>query len=975
MRKSKAFLAVVFTCGLIISASPMTTNAASKTLTITNKMVKKGKVIVPKGTYSSITIKNSVKDAKIYIKNGVKVQKAVNLDANAAYKVYFQSGTNIKNIAVKNVTKTTSSKYPTIYVESGSKVGMVTTSKSVKVQEVGSGDVSKIFVKPENKKEKITVTVRNTKANMEVTGGTGKASVSVNVSNSIIGSAIISGGSNAGTVSFYDKSNESKIENSRINSVVVNTKANVNVGVDTRSATVKKLAKTAKVNVSNQAVVTKVNAQASNFAVTVNKGSKVSTIVTSGSSTAVTGKSGSTISTIIASGKNSTVSVGSKNKVSSITTSGAQSRISLGASASVTKSLSVKGTQSVVTVNENATVSNLLLSGSKETLSTKKGAVVSKLTVSGDSSTITASSQSTVTTVNVTGKKNKIQGSGIVKTVNIKGNNNTISTGGTKVIVDKKATGTTITKLDGTTTTLKGGTTVTTEDKELMSLSLASVKVTLNHTKKTGSVVIPASKNKAVGVSFTTKSGLTAKVDGSTLTSKTKLISPNSLKLDLYEKSTKKTTYTIQVTYTVANQEDFFAVMALSDKMRDTSYNFKMLNDVVITKSYTPAQYFQGVFDGAGNILSGLDNTQKGYCFAETTKGTTTIKNLNIVAGTKKSDTVLPFVEIAGGTSFTFFRVDIEEGRVDFTKSQNNESAYMSQSAANVTRFIECTNKLSYVGETGYTSPFLGGYVLDVDGASSTLLFQDCVNEGDVYVPYASLFIGNGHQMKNCNVTIKNCTNNGNIVGTLSAKLVAAIGAGSLKNAETLNQTKVAGTGTVVVSDKKNLSATLDENGQVVITPVGDKEEDYIYTVSYEGYGILEDFYGPIGTLYTAIPQEFTSSQIKDGVIMTGVGNAKIMDKDTALALDVIDAATEGWKPFTGFYDGCNYLVVEDISTEHPYDRIYVVDYDGFLYGDNNISTEGRAIRVNMQEEANIVVYVRDRAGNPIGATKVEISK
>ena len=94
-------MAATLVAGSISPLNVTNVSAASKNLKITKSMVKKGKFVVPKGTYQNITVDKNVNGANIVLKNvNVKKNITVNGKGKRAITLNVKANTKVKKVTV-----------------------------------------------------------------------------------------------------------------------------------------------------------------------------------------------------------------------------------------------------------------------------------------------------------------------------------------------------------------------------------------------------------------------------------------------------------------------------------------------------------------------------------------------------------------------------------------------------------------------------------------------------------------------------------------------------------------------------------------------------------------------------------------------------------------------------------------------------------------------------------------------------------
>lgn len=374
---------------------------------------------------------------------------------------------------------------------------------------------------------------------------------------------------------------------------------------------------------------------------------------------------------------------------------------------------------------------------------------------------------------------------------------------------------------------------------------------------------------------------------------------------------------------------------------------FVLANDITFTETYTPATVLPCTLDGNGHTISGMENSNQWYGFAEKTSGNAVIKNLKITPASNAKEGLIPFIAYAYGVSFTFDNVEILEGNISTTVNDNNESAFMCHSFADTTTFKNCTNNLDFsTSHAGlYTSAFLGGYVGSTKEAPKKLIFENCTNNGDIIAPYASLFVGNGNTMQFVTITMTNCVNDGKIEGSLGAQVIGAVSHTSIKEEyqnKTATELGITGTGSITkLQPLEKVTVTVAEDGKLVINKAdGVVEGIETFNLAFIGYAKAD-----AGTVMLNVNFDINNA---NGAINTNHGKYSMMDRTTAETAEI--ELTETWTTPNGLY-GIKYQIVGDVI---------VFDFAESLYADYTINTK-----------ASITLSAINASGTVLGSLNV----
>lgn len=183
-------------------------------------------------------------------------------------------------------------------------------------------------------------------------------------------------------------------------------------------------------------------------------------------------------------------------------------------------------------------------------------------------------------------------------------------------------------------------------------------------------------------------------------------------------------------------------------------------------------QYFRGTLEGANEdiTISGMDNNT--YLIYGLNGGT--IKNLTLKFEGEAAGLAAASAAYKTPIGVTIENVDTE-GVVYLTADdQSNYSPYAYCAPQGGMTMKNCTNNANIIGNI-YGGIFYGYYPLN-RGAGDDIVFDGCVNKGNVTMRNASMFFGNpsvdnvlASADDGFTITIENCVNEGTIRGTVSA--------------------------------------------------------------------------------------------------------------------------------------------------------------------------------------------------------------
>lgn len=214
-------------------------------------------------------------------------------------------------------------------------------------------------------------------------------------------------------------------------------------------------------------------------------------------------------------------------------------------------------------------------------------------------------------------------------------------------------------------------------------------------------------------------------------------------------------------------------------------------------------------------------------------------------------------------------------------------SAYSCTVRGNI-NFIDCDIKANVKIDSKYAGLFIGNYIQ----GDTNCKFVNCTFDGEFRGPQVSMFIGNTNNADKCAHTffVENCSNYGNIVGTISSTYFATNG-GSKYEAEEANATLQG-----VTKGNGKLSVSALENGAVTLT-VGENNEyilnsnlasTYKYKVSLVSGISLYENGELVGSSYVMIDKTFTSaSNLATGMYKANVISDNLVDEKQTYGNDV----------------------------------------------------------------------------------------
>ena len=258
--------------------------------------------------------------------------------------------------------------------------------------------------------------------------------------------------------------------------------------------------------------------------------------------------------------------------------------------------------------------------------------------------------------------------------------------------------------------------------------------------------------------------------DGIRVSFQYKLVSPDS---GMYEgqKLFTSGTGTAEDPYMITTSTEFLNINKVKNYSENVSYilgNDLDFNGVQSDNSYY-FYWFKGNIDGQGHMIKNLGTGNATRLFEYLSA--CTISNVNIhstgyfvlsrnnKATSSTSEIVLKNVDRYGECQLI---------------DENNFGFYFTYACGGYITFEDCDNYANIYG----TSPYAAAYVgfASYSSKAAKIKFVNCHNYGIIEGQRASMFAANGSKNYIGNVEIQNCSNKGEIRGTINAQLVYATG-------------------------------------------------------------------------------------------------------------------------------------------------------------------------------------------------------
>lgn len=419
------------------------------------------------------------------------------------------------------------------------------------------------------------------------------------------------------------------------------------------------------------------------------------------------------------------------------------------------------------------------------------------------------------------------------------------------------------------------------------------------------------------------------------------------------------------------------------------------LNDLDLATIYSGettsiiADVFNGIIDGNDHTLT-IPNTINdvkgyGYVFANLNG---LVKDLTINYNNIENKSIAFAYLSRKGIRFegvtTTGSIKVSENN-----SATNFSPFIGFVGAN-TQFVNCTNETNVSG-VNYGAAFIGGYilrgskpVLNRDGTERTedqyksegyvggvvIEFNNCINEGTLKMSTASMLLGNASWMPLPeNVIIKDCENNGNIIGITQAGLYCGMfhegydyadNVAGLEEMDELVKEVIKGTGTCDTITLEGLTLTSGSGEEAKNMYLAIPEGEYTYKLGFELLLYSENGSNmatatielnesnrdsSTGKL-TYLKHKFIGKQyldtLGDGVVKTKIDEANVVIAGGLSAeLYLIEAGDERYYYFDLTDDskeGLYYIQPENgISPTSRYYYVYAYDAEGNIVGKSTI--------------------------------------
>ena len=398
--------------------------------------------------------------------------------------------------------------------------------------------------------------------------------------------------------------------------------------------------------------------------------------------------------------------------------------------------------------------------------------------------------------------------------------------------------------------------------------------------------------------------------------------------------------------YLIATAEQFNKIALFEEDMcqpqaSQTAYYFSLVNDIDLSGETYEKDYicemFVGGIQGNGHKIYANDSLK--YFFEKS--GNAVYSDFEIVLTDE-----LVLVYCPDGSyecdSITFDGVNYSSRTGATYKIGHNESLYISYNSVNYLNgkydwrgyftVQNCKVDLNLEVDTAVLAQasaavFFGAYVYDRGNTSVTI--KNCAYSGIFRAPYLALVLNNGQGDVSL-LNVSGIANNGSLLGTLEAHLVAGQGDGD-HHADFYDSIVNEGTGTINKITAEGLAVSVDDNNNIVITRESAKDaEKYVVQIFGMRKAIDATGYSPFSNYNYGIKFEITALQTTDEMT-TDITLGKILDKKTATEQYGIDLTGAEW--IAAVEEDVTYAIVE-----HNGEVYYVFNFDvlsqksGYIY-------------------------------------------
>lgn len=235
--------------------------------------------------------------------------------------------------------------------------------------------------------------------------------------------------------------------------------------------------------------------------------------------------------------------------------------------------------------------------------------------------------------------------------------------------------------------------------------------------------------------------------------------------------------------YMITTPAEFLNINKVRNYSADV--NYVLGNDIdfngVPSENPYYIYWFKGNLDGQGHMIKNLGTAGVEYLFEFLSKGV--IQNLDvhstgrfILSYNNKASSSEPLLlknvdrygeyQLIEGNNFGFYFESTGLSYAMGSSSGDRGYGYIT--------FDDCDNYANLYGSAQYAAAYVG--FVQYKSNSSTVKFINCDNYGIIEGQRVAMFAANGSSNYLGNISIENCSNKGQIRGTLNAQLIFAIG-------------------------------------------------------------------------------------------------------------------------------------------------------------------------------------------------------
>lgn len=280
-------------------------------------------------------------------------------------------------------------------------------------------------------------------------------------------------------------------------------------------------------------------------------------------------------------------------------------------------------------------------------------------------------------------------------------------------------------------------------------------------------------------------------------------------------------TGTEQDPYIITTPSEFLNINKVRNYSSDVYYELGNDIDFNGVPSENPyyIYWFKGNLDGQGHMIKNLGTSGVEYLFEFLSKGT--IQNVDvhstgrfILSYNNKASSSEPLLlknvdrygeyQLVDGNNFGFY---FESTGLSYEIGSASGSANYGYIT-----FDDCDNYANLYGSAQYAAAYVG--FIQWKSNASTVKFVNCDNYGVIEGQRAAMFGANGYENYLGNISIENCSNKGEIRGTINAQLLFAT---SKDDSSMFDDTAFITGGVATVNTSKKISVKNVVKGNISI--------------------------------------------------------------------------------------------------------------------------------------------------------------